>query len=175
MALENIITHIASAEVTWDFGGTPVVLTPAMGGVTLKSAQSVVEVKQDGEGDAPIDHVTKGKVASLDMNLSAMDLDRIVLAAYGCTLSTLEHHMSNKVGNSLRAEAKVVLIKPLVDGIASTDETSWITIPLCSPPVETLELVMDDENQKTWACTMFMYPHTATGFARVLWYTGVYV
>ena len=47
MALDNVITNIAACEVTWDFGGTPVVLTPSMGGVILKESQSVVEVKKD--------------------------------------------------------------------------------------------------------------------------------
>lgn len=153
------IRDIGSAELTFDSGGTPQVLTPSFGGIKITDTLETAEVKEDGQGDAPVGNVTKGRIVKIEFPATRSTIAQLTTLLFGSAVTTTnELVVSNDVGNDLSDSAVEVLIKPLINNAPSTVEAEWIHIPKCSPPIEKFELTFDNENQRVFMCEMQAYP-----------------
>lgn len=159
----NIILNISAGELTWDIGGTPVIMGPTVGGILVKSELSKVDIMQDGYGDAPFDSVTKGRVVSLEMTMSEMTATRLSLIQ-GVTETTGPiFTFDNNCGVSLRDLAKKITIKPIVNLVTSVTTSEWLSFFKVSPPLEAFELGYDDENHRLWKVIFQPFPDDSTG------------
>lgn len=168
----NIILQLGAGEVNWDGAGDNVNLGPFTGGVMFKSALSKVDIMQDGYGDAPYDSITKGRVVTLELTMREMTATRLALIQ-GCTQTTGPvFTFDSNCGVSLRDAAKEIIIKPMTNLVVSTTNTEWITIFLCSPPLDAFEIGYDDENQRLWKVIFQPFPSAATGTVGKLFKIG---
>jgi hypothetical protein len=168
---DNIFLRISAGELIWDIDGTPVNMGPTTGGIIVKDEQSTVDIMQDGYGDAPYDSVTKGSVVSLEMTMSNMTTERIAVI-HGITQTTGPVFTAdNNCGVSLRALAKKVTIKPIVNLVTSTTTSEWLTVFKCIP-IKSFEFAFDDENERLWKVIFKVFPDDTTGNVGRMWAIG---
>ena len=155
MLLESF--NIGSVEITWDYGGTPQILTPEFGGVSVNITSSEADVMRGGHGNTPVDQVTQGINATMTFNLSEPTKERLALFL-GATLDVDEVHVKNVVGCSIRELSKAVMLKPLCNGVATTDMALWRYLPLVTPPKWRSAETFDDEGQIVYAAECQVFP-----------------
>lgn len=170
---DNVTYHISPAEITFDPTGTPIVFTPDMGGVTVTASQSTADVFEEGHGNLPVDKITSGYDGNpmIAAPLSTMTTTRLK-EIFGITESTNEYLIKNSVGESLRATAKKVVVKPLINNVASADKTTWIWFPLMSRPIFKLSQPYDRAGQRVWNVEMYAFPGTETGYVGITMVVG---
>lgn len=159
----NIFLNLTAGELTWDIGGTPIIMGPTKGGIMFKSELSTVDIMQDGSGDAPFDSVTKGRVVTLEINMSEMTASRLALIQGVTETIGPVFTFDNSCGVSLRDVAKKITIKPIVNLETSVDSSEWQSVLKCSPPLDVFEFGFDDENQRLFKAIFKVFPDDATG------------
>jgi hypothetical protein len=159
----NILLNVSSGELTWDVGGTPVVMGPTKGGIMFKSELSTVPILQDGYGDAEFDAVTKGRVVTLEINMSEMTAARLSLIQGVVASTGPVYTFDNSCGVSLRDVAKKITIKPIVNLVTSVTTSEWFSVFKVSPPLDAFEIGYDDENQRLWKAIFKVFPDDSTG------------
>lgn len=165
---DHMLRQIGAAIVIWDHDGTPVELTPSWGGVRiLCEGLTKQNVSQDGYGTAAIDMITAGiQNPYIEFSMSDMDLTRLG-KVIGFTIDTNAGILKTSNGVSLRSLAKKVLVKPLIDKVASTTESEWVEGYKVTPPQPNFSLeYKDDNDQRVLVCRMDMLPSDETGLER---------
>lgn len=161
---------IGPAEVTYDSvvlgqtvenpdGGTH-------GGARWRMNTETRQSFRDKSGTMPYDEIVVGTVAEVQANLTGLDVAQFAKILPGATLSdgptSKRIDIKSAVGYSMRTNAKTLILKPLVDGEPTTDETQWVTFAKAHP-MPTLELAFDMENQKVYAVTFKIFDDLTTG------------
>jgi len=163
---------ISAGEVVWDVDGTPLSFSPFMGGINVAVSHTTADVKRDSFGTTPYDKVITGGEVIVTIPISEADSARIEKIA-GITKGTNQHKITGYSGLALRALAKKVYIKPIVNGVTSTTESEWCIIPLATPPVLKATQVFSGEgDQRVINCELYGLPATETGFVGVVFSFG---
>lgn len=162
---------LGPVEVTWDPDGTPVTLSPFFGTVNLKSELQVADVKEDGQGDIPVDAVDIGRLVTLEIPMTRSSLTQLEKAIHGSTKTSTNLQVPNKVGNTLYALSKEIILKPMVDNVASVTTTEWIHIFKCYP-IEKIEVGFDNANQRVLIVEFKVFPDRASGNVGELYRVG---
>jgi hypothetical protein len=168
----NIILNISAGELTWDIGGTPVVMGPTTGGVIVKSELATVPINQDGYGDAEFDAVTKGRVVTLEIIMSEMTATRLALIQGVVETTGPVFTFDNSCGVSLRDAAKKITIKPIVNLVTSVTTSEWLSIFKVSPPLDAFEIGYDDGNHRLFKAIFKVFPDDTTGNVGRMWAIG---
>lgn len=163
---------ISAGEVVWDVDGTPLNFSPFFGSVNVAISHTTADVKRDSYGTTPYDKVITGAEVIVTIPISEADSARIAKIA-GVTKSTNQHKVTGYSGTALRALAKKVYIKPVVNGVVSTTESKWCIIPLGTPPVLKATQVFSGEgDQRVVNCEIYGLPSEETGFVGVVFSFG---
>jgi len=161
---------LGPCSITWDADGDNVELNPTFGGVTFKDEVLHVEVKEDQQGEAPVDHVHTGRIVELTVPMTRSTLAKLEKAIMGSAVTTDTIKVSNKVGEATFALAREVIIKPLVDGVAAAEKT-WLHIHRCYP-FSSLEWVYDNAGQRVTNVVFKAYPDDFSTWVNEMWRVG---
>lgn len=167
---EQFLSDLGPAEITFDgtvWGKT--VTNPeggTHGGIIVKYDSTFVDTMRDAEGNNEHDSIFVGQKFGVEANLAGMSLTQLSLMFPNASLigagPSKKLVISSPVGKSMRTNAKRLIIKPIIDGVATTDQTLWIVFDLAFP-VAAFEVPFDLENQKVTKVTFKIFHDLTTG------------
>lgn len=161
---------LGPCSIIWDEGGAAIELNPTFGGVTFKDEVLHVEVKEDQQGETPVDFVHTGRIVELTLPMTRSTLSKLEAAIMGSAVTSDTIKVSNKVGDAVFALAKEVVIKPLADGVAAAAKT-WLHIHRCYP-FSNLEWVYDVANQRVTNVVFKAMPDDFSTWVNEMWRVG---
>ena len=157
------IGDIGPCEVVWDFGGqNELNLSPFLGKVKLKDDDAVAKVYEEAYGDAPVDAVFSGSVMDLEVPMTRSTLAQIEAMNPGSSLVGNVLTIRNKCGQAMYPSAKAICIKPMVNGVASTDVKEWTVLFKCAP-YAAWEIGFDRKDQRVMLCKFMVFPSLESG------------
>ena len=141
--------------------GTPAELNPTMGGVKMRDTLLFTKIVEDGMGESAVSGVDKGREVQLEVPMTRASIARLNLVIYGSELVGSTLTVKNTVGNDFYSLAKKILIKPLVNNIASITTSEWTHLWHCFPVVDQ-EIVYDNSEQRVAKILFEVYPSQDT-------------
>jgi hypothetical protein len=128
-------------------------------------------------GVTPIDKVVtgvEGKVSFLIQQIELAGWRRALLgvaqAFQGVTTPANKRlEIQSRAGQSMRALAKKMTIKPIYGGAETTDVTEVLVVPFAAPDAETITLVLNSSTQETIKALYYMFPDS-TKRNRILYF-----
>ena len=144
---------LGPAVVEWD--GTSI--GQQFGDAVLKGELTNAEVKENQHGNAPIDKVNTGIVASLDVPITRCTMAQLNAVFPNATLAGNVLTFNNPVGGNQFDDAKTLIIKPQTDQVASAAPAEWITV-FETYPIHIFELQFGTENQRVFNITFNVFP-----------------
>ena len=159
---------IGPCEVTWDYGGTPVIITPYLGKVKLRMTDTVTDVHKEGEGAAAIDAYFGGSTMELEIPMARSTLVQLAQTiGYGAmgTLSPAGTVLTlhNVAGFDLYTLAKQIVIKPICNNVPDTNMRHWVTLFKCHP-YRDYELGFDRDGERIHMVKFKVFPNQDTGY-----------
>ncbi len=127
-------------------------LGETFGGVRFRTSTEVTPVMEDRFGNQPIDDIDIGNVVELEAvltRLSLAQLTAILPGASGSGTAGDQMVIRNVVGRSAYANAGLLVVKPIVNGVASVDSTEWLHI-FKAYPIPDPEIVYDVTTQRVY-------------------------
>ena len=119
------------------------------GGFKVKAEDKYIEIKEDGQGNAVVDAIFAGRdVNEIELPLTRCTLAQLntVIPNSGINGSILE--IWNPVGYAMYALAGELEFRPMVNNVASTTTTEFVSFPKAYP-VLAMEFGYDVSNQRT--------------------------
>ncbi len=175
MALETIWNDIGPCELTYKsnvLGAT--VANPeggTHGGAIFRLTTETAESYRDKEGSNPHDSTVRGTMAEIEANLTGMAVDQLAVLVPGSSLSSgstsKRLDIKGGAGYSLRDNAGVLYLKPIINGVATTDETQWIKVSLAHPKPGPIELAFDMETQRVYKVIFMAFPDSSGVIAQI--------
>lgn len=160
-----MIKHLGPCQVL--YGGTD--LGQTKGGVTFRYTEESKPINEDQKGVTNVDEIKVGASAcEVEVNLTRSSLAQLAQIIGGSSYSGNKLNVTNQVGVSMYDNANALVLKPIVNNVASTNENDWLNIPKAYPKVD-LEIVFDAENQRVYKVMFKGFPNASTG---VIWYIG---
>lgn len=161
------IKDLGPCQVLWN----SIDLGPTLGGVTFKEEQHTADIKEDGHGDTPVDAVTTGKITSVEASFTRSSLPQLEAMIKSAVDTATNLKVKNSVGEALYASAKELILKPLVDNVASVTTTEWLhvhkAVPLGAP-----ELKYDNSGQRVVKVVFKVFPDQTTANVGYIWRMG---
>ena len=166
-----ITKDLGPSVVTWDPTGTDIDLNPTLGGVHFRQEDLQVDVKEDQHGDTPVDSVQIGKLCEVDVPMVRSSIAQLREVIAGAVSGASNMVVSNAVGGAVYANAKELIIKPVVDGVEDADTDTWLHI-LFAYPKTNLDQAYDAATQRATMVTFKGYPSQTTATLRQMWRYG---
>jgi hypothetical protein len=146
-------------------------LGPTLGGVTLKEEQHSVDIKEDGHADTPVDAITTGKVTTVEANFTRSSLTQLEQMIESAVKTATNLKVKNSVGNAMYADSHELILKPLVDNVASVTAAEWLHVhkayPLGAP-----EFKFDNANQRVIKVVFKCFPDQTSANVGYIWRMG---
>jgi len=162
---------LGPCTVIWDPDTSNVDLGPTFGGVTFEDDVKYKEIKEDGYGDQPVDAVFTGRISKATMKMTESSLAHLAKVIPGMTVVGSVATVTASVGTQMRALAKKVTLKRLIDGVVSVTTTEWITL-LLAYPIASLKWEFDADKQRVTDVTFLAFPSKTTGSIGQTWKIG---
>lgn len=150
---ELFCKDLGPATVEWD--GTPI--GEQFGDAVMKGELTGVGIKENQHGQANVDFVHTGIVATLDVILTRLTLAELAVIFPNAALVGTELMFNNPVGGNEFDDAKELIIKPETDQVASAVNAEWITV-FKTYPIHIMELPYGNENQRVFNITFNVFP-----------------
>ena len=158
--------------IIWDESGANVTFKKTFGGVFFRYEELQVDIKRDQAGETAVDKVTTGVVnPELEVPMSEEDVATLVHVFANDERAGTALRISNPVGERILPLAKQVIVKPIVNGVVSTDESEWIYIHRAFPRV-TMEQAYDNTAQRSTKVIFTGFPDDISGRQGRLWDYG---
>lgn len=161
MARNNIVRSKGPCEIELDDGVTPFTFKDFLGNVEYTLNQGLAEILVERHGTLPIDHVSTG-YDPIEITMPLAEAEKADIEKYiGIEANGLKTDIFNDVGSSLVYDKTTykVTLKPLVNGIADTDEDSYTIFYNCSAPVINLtQAYAANADQRIFNATIKVYP-----------------
>lgn len=151
------LKDLGPCTIIWDPSGANHDLGPVFGGVTFRDEVLSAPYKEDGHGETEFDTIHTGRVTELTVPMTGSNLAKLEAAIKGSVAGAANLVVSNKVGAACRANAKEVIVKPLVDNIPTADTSEWLHIFLAYP-FSNLEYMYDNAGQRVTNVVFKCYP-----------------
>lgn len=161
---------LGPCSVLWDSPTLNLELNPSFGGIMFKDEVLHVEVKEDQQGETPVDHVHTGRIVEVTVPMTRSTLAQLEVAIRGSDDTTGSLVVSNKVGDDCFKNAKGLIIKPIVDGDPAPAAT-WLHIQRCYP-FSSLEWTYDNEAQRVTNVVFKAYPDIQSPDVGWMWRIG---
>ena len=165
------IKDLSPCSVLWDLSGVNLDLTPTHGGVVFKYEETHVDIKENGHGETPVDSVHTGNITELTVPMTRSTLAKLEAVIKGGIKIGDTLKVSNVVGGSVFANAKQIIVKPLVNNVPSVNENEWLYINRAYP-FPSLEWGYDSANQRVTNVVLKGYPDDAPGHVGEMWRVG---
>jgi len=144
MAIPIFSGDLGPCSVNW----AGKVIGPTQGGVKVKIDMKSVEIKEDGYGCAAVDAVFTGmEVADIEIPLTRFTMAQLDVLTQDASLAGSVLTVVNPVGTAMYALSKPLILKPLVNNVASAVTTEWITF-LKAYPTAKWEIGYDNAGQR---------------------------
>jgi len=165
------IKDLGPASVVWDPDGDNIELNPTFGGVVFTDEVKYKTIGEDGYGETPVDATFIGRECKLVVPMTRSSLAQLsnVIPSSAKTGSTLE--VASSVGTQMFADAKEVIVKPLVDNVSSVVTSEWLHIRRAYP-ISKAEFKYDVSNQRICEVTFLCFPDDSTGHVGDMWQIG---
>lgn len=161
------IKDLGPCQVLYD----AVDLGPTLGGVTFKEELKTVDIKEDGHGDTPVDSIFMGRTVAIECKFTRSTLAQLEKMIESSTKSATGLAVKNSVGNSMYARAKELILKPLVDNVASAASGEWLHVHKAYP-VASVNFGYDNSGQRVVNVTFRAFPDQTSGSVGQLWRMG---
>ena len=169
--MPNPNKDLGPCSVIWDLAGVNIELNPTFGTVSFKDEITHAEVKEDGHGEAPVDAVTTGRKVELTVPMTRSSLAKLEAAIKGSVAGVSNLKVSNVAGGAVFADAKEVIVKPLVNNVASVVTSEWLHIHRAYPFVA-LEWTYDNSGQRVTNVVFKAFPDDTSGKVGEMWRMG---
>lgn len=151
------------------FNGTS--LGKTHGDVVFKYNIESRDIKEDQAGVTPVDAVLVGGVCECTVPMTRSTLAQLAAAIPGASLTTANLLESNNpVGVSRYDLAGSLVLKPIVNNAATTDQTRWLTIHKAHPSPN-FEVVFNNEGQRVFNVMFKAFPNQSTPIGSI-WRMG---
>jgi hypothetical protein len=158
---------LGPCQVLW--GGTS--LGPTLGGVVFKEEVTSVDIKEDGHGETPVDAVFTGRKVTIECKFTRSTLDQLEAMITGSVATATNLKVVNTVGDQMFADAEELILKPLVNNVASVTTTEWLHV-FKTYPVAAVEFGYDNSGQRIINVTFRAFPDDASGSVGLIWRMG---
>lgn len=157
--------------VVWDPNGDNVEFSKTFGGVFFRYEELRAPVKEDQKGETDVDEVTIGATCELEVPLTREEVSNLEKVFANASSGANYLKVSNPVGASVFADAKEVIVKPIVNGVVSTTNSEWLHIHRAYPRI-TIEQGYDNSGQRTTKVIFKAFPDDASGQVGEMWRYG---
>lgn len=151
--MSNPIGDLGPCAVIFD----DVDLGATMGGVKFRHTEESRPVNEDQKGTTSVDEIKVGAACEIEVPLTRTSLGQLSQIIGNATYTGSKLRVSVAVGISLLDQAKELILKPMVDGVVSTDASQWLTVHKAYPKVD-LELAYDMEGQRIYKAIFKAFP-----------------
>jgi hypothetical protein len=155
----------------WGDGSLSTDLGPTFGGVTFKEEVHSVDIKEDGHGDSPVDAVFTGRLVTIECKFTRLSLAQLETIITGSTATASNLKVVNTVGDQMFAAAQELILKPLVNNVASVTNTEWLHVHR-TYPVAAVEFGYDNASQRIISVTFRAFPDDTSGQVNEIWRMG---
>jgi len=158
---EMFCKDLGPGAVNW--GGNTIVgdaSGDAFGDIIFSTSHDVVEVLEATKGTSPIDHIFTGEGCEVVVPMTRATYARlttVIPGASGSGTTANQVVVRSVVGQSMFDNAKKLIIKPVVGGVISTDESQWLTIFKASPKLTDTQLTFNNSSQRFFNVTFIGY------------------
>jgi hypothetical protein len=153
-------------EIVWGYGESAAVnLGPFLGATIYKGETHSQDILEERHGDAAVDAIMIGTVASLELRMTRSTLDQLAAVLNTTVQDSGDHHyikLVNQLGCEMYDIAKGVVIKPICDNEVSTDPSEWVHI-FKAFPVPGWELTYDKSTQRVFPITFKVFVSQESG------------
>ena len=147
------IKDLGPCQVLWNTTN----LGATLGGVTFKEDSKTVDIKEDGHGESPVDAVFMGKTVSIECKFTRSTLAQLEKMIEASSAGAAHLHARNSVGNAMYSRAQELILKPLVDNVASSTAAEWLHVHKTFP-VAAVNFGYDASNQRIVNVTFKAFP-----------------
>jgi len=152
--------------VVLDYDGT--VLGETKGGTNFKYTMSSVKSTADKTGEMARAKVISGVECTVTVGLTEPTLEQLLAVCPGASLSagptSKGLSLQSPIGTDVVESAAILILKPIVDGIASVTAADWIYIPKASV-LPVFDVPHKIEEQKVWNVEFEGHPVLAADLA----------
>lgn len=167
----SVFGDLGPATAIWDVDGVALDLQPIHGGIEFNDEVKTKEIFEDAKGEMPVDEVFTGRICSLVVNMSRSTLAQLAAMIPSASVAGDVMTVKCSVGTQMRALAKKVTIKKVVDGVVSTNPDDWITVPLAYPKT-TVQWKFNNTDQRVTSVKFAVFPLDTSGHVGDVWYIG---
>lgn len=161
---------IGPCEVHWGYGyqsgDMPQIITPYLGKVMLRIADTVTDIHEEGKGVAPIDSFFEGTTIELEVPMTRSTLIQLAqtigwqkMGILSCNVLRLD----NIAGYDMYTNAETIVIKPLCNNVPDPDSHNWIVLYKCHP-YRDIELGFDRNGQRIHLVKFKVFPSRDSGY-----------
>jgi len=163
MGVQQPLLDISPGAVVWDYGDSPaenLVIRPTLGTINVPIEDQLAPVHEEEFGDAPVSHVSKGTVAGpIEVPFTRYELQ--TLHALYRDLTTYRSGdilvFRNSVGRDFFTESKQLVIRPIIENVVSTDQSTWWLF-YHAHPFNAWTIGYDRDNQRVMMIQFHVYP-----------------
>lgn len=148
-------------------------LGKTMGGVIFRHTEESRPVVEDQSGVTEVDLIKVGATCEVEVPLTRVSLGQLAVVTGGATYTGTRLRVAVPVGISLLSLAKTLVLKPYIDGEATTDSTKWLTIYKAYARAD-YEVVFNNEGQRIYKVVFKAFPDSSNlvGTKPGLWVMG---
>lgn len=130
------------------------------GGVKFRYTEESRPVNEDQSGITEVDLIKVGATCEVEVPLTRVSLGQLAVVTGGATYTGSRLRVGVPVGISLLALAKKLILKPYIDGVATTDSTKWLTIYKAYARAD-YEIEFNNEGQRVYKVIFKAFPDSA--------------
>jgi len=158
--------------VHWDPNGANIEFTKTFGGVFFRYEEVRAPIKRDQAGETDVSEVTIGVInPELEVPLSEEEVANLTACFANSVAGTNNLKVSNPVGDDVFPLARRVVVKPIINGVISLVEKTWLYIHRAFPRV-TMEQAYDNSGQRTVKVIFKGFPDDYSSRLNELWRYG---
>jgi len=139
------------------------------GGVIMKHSEDTKPVKEDQQGTTEVDGIKVGKSVEIEVPLTRSSLAILAQVIGGSSYSGNRLRVRNQVGVSMLDGAALLILKPIIDGVASTDASTWLNAFKAAPRAD-FEIAFNNAGQRVYKVMFKVFPDSANNYK--MWQIG---
>ncbi len=146
-------------------------LGPYWESVMMRTVSTKSDVFESSQGTTPVDSVVTGYgETTVTVPFTRISLANLAIVIPGASTSGsgFKAIPSVELGRSEYDNSKVLILKPIVDGVETTDQSEWLSFDHAYPNVD-MEIVYDNDGQRVFNVIFCCFPDATTG---VVYHTG---
>lgn len=161
---------LGPCAVVWDPDGDNLELNPTFGGVTFTDDPKFKEIREDGYGETPVDATFMGRETKLVVPMTRSSLTQLAAVIPSSTKGASNLVVATSCGTQMFADAKEVIVKPMIDNVPSATPAEWLHI-FRAYPIAKSDFKYGDA-QRTCEVTFLCFPDDTTGNVGDMWRIG---